>query len=63
PIRTREPIINLILTVSGRNSESENESKKVSTKEHTEYNVEKSDDQSGGTISKDGYAFDRPPKN
>ena len=63
PIRTREPIINLILTVSGRNSESESESKKLSTKEHTEYNVEKSDDQSGGTISKDGYAFDRPPKN
>ena len=63
PIRTREPIINLILTVSGRNSESESESKKVSAKEHTEYNVEKSDDQSGGTISKDGYAFDRPPKN
>ena len=63
PIRTREPIINLILTVSGRNSESESESKKLSTKEHTEYNVEKSDDQSGGTISKVGYVFDRPPKN
>ena len=63
PIRTREPIINLILTVSGRNSESESESKKLSTKEHTEYNVGKSDDQSGGTISKVDYVFDRPPKN
>ena len=59
PIRTREPIINLILTVSERNSES----KKVSTKKHTEYNVEKNDDQSRGTISKVGYVFDRPSKN
>ena len=44
PIRTREPIINLILTVSGRNSESESESKKLSTKEHTAHYVTKNDD-------------------
>ena len=44
PIRTRELIINLILTVSGRNSESESESKKLSTKEHTAHYVTKNDD-------------------
>jgi len=44
PAGTRESIINFILTVAGRNTDPERESKKVSTKEHTAHYVMKNDD-------------------
>ena len=44
PVGTRESIINLILTVAGRNTDLERESKKLSTKEHTAHYVTKNDD-------------------
>ena len=44
PAGTRESIINFILTVAGRNTDPERESKKLSTKEHTAHYVTKNDD-------------------
>ena len=44
PVGTRESIINLILTVAGRNTDPESESKKLATKEHTAHYVTKNDD-------------------
>lgn len=44
PVGTRESIINFILTVAGRNTDPERESKKLSTKEHTAHYVTKNDD-------------------
>ena len=44
PVGTHESIINLILTVAGRNTDPERESKKLSTKEHTAHYVTKNDD-------------------
>ena len=43
PVGTRQSIINLILTVAGRNTDPERESKKLSTKEHTAHYVTKND--------------------
>lgn len=44
PVGTRESIINLILTVAGRNTDPESESKKLATKEHTAHYVTENDD-------------------
>ena len=44
PVGTRESIINLILTVAGRNTGPESESKKLATKEHTAHYVTENDD-------------------
>ena len=44
PFGTRESIINLILTVAGKNTDPESESKKLATKEHTAHYVTENDD-------------------
>jgi hypothetical protein len=44
PVGTRESIINLILTVAGKNTDPESESKKLATKKHTAHYVTENDD-------------------